>query len=243
MKRLAFALVLAVVLGVAAYFVVPRISPRTAATPPPPAAAPQSMSADAQREFDRWYSAQPRFAVPVSSDGALVLVVKFTDYQCPGCGWSHGAYVPVLAKWEKRFPGAVRLVSKQYPLNTDCNKAVSRTLHPVACEAAVAALLADEQHRGKAMEDWLYANQEMMTPDGVRQAAASVAGVANLDAGRSKALQAVTADTQMARMLGVSSTPTFFINGVKMVRTDKVMQPDELDAAIAYELRKAGKIK
>ena len=92
------------------------------------------------------------------------------------------------------------------------------------------------------MADWLYVNQEALTPAVIRSAAASVGGVRQFDAGLPGAWTRVTADTQIARMLGVSSTPTFFINGVKMARTDKVMPPDELDAAIAWELKKAGTI-
>jgi len=238
MRRIATAFVIAIGLGVAWYFVLPRTAqPRVA-----PAAAVQSMTPDALREFDRWYEAQQRFVVPISSEGALVLIVKFTDYQCPGCAWSHTVDAPVLAKWGARFPGAVKLVEKQYPLNTECNKAVSRSLHAAACAAAAAVLLAHDQRRGREMADWLYANQEALTPAAIRQAAASIGGVRQFDAGLPGAWTRVAADTQIARMLGVSSTPTFFINGVKMARTDKVMPPDELDAAIAWELKKAGKI-
>ena len=46
------------------------------------------------------------------------------------------------------------------------------------------------------------------------------------------------ADIALGNLLGVSATPTFFINGVKV---QGGLQPQFFDAAIAYELKKAGK--
>jgi protein-disulfide isomerase len=243
MKRVAIALLVALALGVAAYFLLPRLRTGPPAVPAPAASAAETLSGDALRQFDAWYAAQLRFAVPISTDGAAVLVVKFTDYQCPGCAWTHTAYEPVLSKWTAERPGALKFVVKQYPLNTDCNPAVSRTLHPAACDAAVAVLLAAPSPQASSLEDWLYANHESLTPASVRQAAADIGHVRNLEAGRAPALDTVRNDAQIGRMLGVSSTPTFFVNGVKLLRDGKLVQPAEFDAAIAFEMRRTGVIK
>jgi protein-disulfide isomerase len=48
-------------------------------------------------------------------------------------------------------------------------------------------------------------------------------------------LNDVKVDTSLGGFLGVHSTPTFFINGVQIPS----LQPQLLDAAIAYELKKA----
>jgi protein-disulfide isomerase len=50
-------------------------------------------------------------------------------------------------------------------------------------------------------------------------------------------LEQVRADIALGRQLGVASTPTFFVNGVKIVGG---LRPQFFDAAIAYELKKAG---
>jgi len=92
-------------------------------------------------EFERWYSSQPRVPLIIPSDGAKVLVVKFNDFQCPACGQSYQQYKPVFAKYDAQQPGAVRLVLKDYPLNRDCNDNMMQTLHPAACDAAVAVRL------------------------------------------------------------------------------------------------------
>ncbi|MGE5359355.1 MAG: DsbA family protein [Bacteroidales bacterium] len=238
MKRLVAALALAIALGVAAYFLLPRLRPATPPAQAPAAVQPETLTGDALRQFEAWYQAQPRFLVPISSDGAAVLIVKFTDYQCPGCAWTHTVYAPVLARWQAQHPGAVKLVSKQYPLDTECNPTVVRTLHPAACEAAIAVLLAGQQRA--VMEDWLYAHHESLTTAAVEQAAATVGHVAiHARPARTAALNEVQNDAQVGRMLGVSSTPTFFVNGVKLLRDGKLLQPAEFDAAIAYEMRRA----
>ena len=79
-------------------------------------------------EFMRWYQAQPRLNQPVFTTGAKVVILKFTDLACPACALTHEAYKPVLAKYQAQFPGAVKLVTKDYPLNKDCNPALSGTL-------------------------------------------------------------------------------------------------------------------
>ena len=78
----------------------------------------------------------------VPNDGAKVLIVKFADYQCPACGQAYLQYKPIFAKYAASHPGPVKVVMKDYPLSADCNTNVQRTLHPAACEAAVAVRLA-----------------------------------------------------------------------------------------------------
>jgi protein-disulfide isomerase len=49
-------------------------------------------------------------------------------------------------------------------------------------------------------------------------------------------LEDVRADSQLGQKLGVSGTPTFFLNGIKL----GALRPAAFDAVIAYELKKAG---
>ena len=44
-------------------------------------------------------------------------------------------------------------------------------MHPASCAAAVAVGLARAQKRDGPLEDWLYANQQTLTPESVRKAA------------------------------------------------------------------------
>ncbi|RPJ84215.1 MAG: hypothetical protein EHM13_05405, partial [Acidobacteria bacterium] len=188
-------------------------------------------------EFERWYAEQPRVTVPVSNEGAAVLIVKFTDFQCPGCGQTHFSYKPILAKFEAMYPGAVKQVTKHFPLDATCNPSLVQSTHPGVCTAHAVAVLAARQGRGPQMEDWLYANQQAINPISLRQAAATVGNVTNLEAGLPQALEAVKADVALGRLLRVRQTPTFFVNGT---RIEGGIQPQFLEAAIAYELKKAG---
>jgi uncharacterized membrane protein/protein-disulfide isomerase len=187
-------------------------------------------------EFERWYASQPRVPLVVSPDGAKVLVVKFNDFQCPACGQSYLQYKPIFAKYEAEHPGQVKLVLKDYPLNRDCNDALGQTIHSAACEAAVAVRLAGAHNKTEAMEEWLYTHQPAMTPPSVRQAARDVGQIADFDAKYQSTLSLVKGDVALGRQLGIKSTPTFFINGVKI---EGALPPQYFDQAIAYELQLA----
>ena len=68
------------------------------------------------QQLEQWLAQQPRVPVMAPSDGAAVVIVKFNDYQCPGCGQTYRDYKPVLAKWAKQAPGKVKFITKDYPL-------------------------------------------------------------------------------------------------------------------------------
>ena len=130
-------------------------------------------SAAQLQQLEQWLAQQPRVPVMAPSDGAAIVILKFNDYQCPGCGQTYRDYKPVLAKWAKQAPGKVKFITKDYPLERECNQFVGQDLHLGACEAAVAVRLAREKGKAEAMEDWLFANQPAMNPDTVKKAAAT----------------------------------------------------------------------
>jgi uncharacterized membrane protein/protein-disulfide isomerase len=185
-------------------------------------------------EFERWYASQPRVPLIIPADGAKVLIVKFQDFQCPPCGQTYLQYKPIFAKYDAEHPGQVKVVYKDYPLNRECNDAIGQTIHPAACDAAVAVRLAGGKR--DAMEEWLYTHQPAQTPPSVRQAAHDVGGIADFDAKYPSTIQSVKSDIALGRQLGVKSTPTFFINGVKI---EGGLPPQYFDQAIAYELQHA----
>ena len=174
---------------------------------------------DTQRsEFERYYTAQPRLPLVVPAEGAKVLVVKFNDYQCPPCRATYMEYKGIFAKYEASQPGAVRLVLKDFPLESECNASITTDLHASACEAAVAVRLAREHGRAEQLEQWIFDNQPRLTPQLVREGARDVGQVTDFDARYQATLAAVKADIAYGRELGVTATPTFFINGVEDFR-------------------------
>jgi protein-disulfide isomerase len=203
-------------------------------------AAGAGQTVDRQSEFTRYWETQPRVQVPVSAEGATILVVKFSDYQCPACAQSYLDYKEILARYQGQYPGAIRVVTKDYPLETECNSNMNRDMHQAACEAAVAARLARLKGRGEAMEEWLYTNSVALTPASVRQAVREIAGVMDFDAQYPAVLNQVKSDIALATVMNIKVTPTFFVNGVKL---EGGLPRGYFELALQLELKKAGKIK
>ena len=111
--------------------------------------------------------------------------------------------------------------------------------HPAACEAAAAVRHGAQQERRVGREDGgvaVHATSRRSTPDQVKEAAQDVAGIQDFDAKYDGALLEVRSDVGMGAMLGVKSTPTFFINGRKICRAGS---RGSFDAAIDLEMRRA----
>ena len=131
------------------------------------------------------------------------------------------------------------MVVKDYPLQPECNVNMPRPLHSAACDAAVAVRLAQQRLKGDSLEEYLYSHQSTMSPATVKDAAFAIAGVQDFDLQYPRVIADVKADVALGHKLGVTGTPTFFINGVGLAAA----APQTIDLAIAYELKKAGKIK
>ncbi len=133
---------------------------------------------------------------PVS---AAVTIVEYADFECPACRES----VAVLKQLTNLYPGQVRLVHRDLPLPA----------HPGAQPAAEAAHCAYEQGEFWAYHDALFSHAPPV--DHLKLAKDlqldTKAFHSCLSSGRPQA--AVSKDIQEARRLGISGTPTFFVNG------------------------------
>src|SRR5262244_65862 len=149
--------------------------------------------------------------VEVSTDGAPirgaadapVTVVEFSDFECPFCKQTH----PTLKQLLDRYPGKVRLAYRDFPLDS---------IHPQARRAAEAARCADEQGKFWNYHDILYANHPKVSEENLKNLAKEVGLDVNafdrcLSSGKFKAT--VQRDLIDGAKLGVTGTPTFFING------------------------------
>jgi uncharacterized membrane protein/protein-disulfide isomerase len=230
------ALSLALAFGVGAIALValfPRQVDALAAANAAAAAPIRTLETSEQSNFEQWYTSLPRVPLAVPTDGAKVLIVKFNDYQCPPCRMTWEQYKPVIAKYMAQYPGKVKFVTKDYPLDGECNVNTPGAGHAAACEAAVAVRLARAKGRADAMEEWLFANQPQITPDLVRQGARSIGGVTDFEAQYAKTLELVKTDIALGASVKVTGTPTFFVNGARV----PIIKPEFFDAAIAYELK------
>jgi uncharacterized membrane protein/protein-disulfide isomerase len=229
-RPVALAAALLFVIGtVSAIVYFPRAEQRAAAEHTPGPAL-----TEAQRsEFERWWELQPKVDLPFPTDGAKVLVVKFNDYQCGGCKESHFAHEPVLARYK---PSEVKFVLKHFPLAPACNAAVSRVVHPAACDAAAAAVMARSKGTFDKLSGWLFAHHEELSPATVRRAAAEIGGITDFDAQYARAMEEVKADAAAGTALGVGRTPTFFVNGR---RIEGGMPPQYFEVVLELELKRA----
>jgi uncharacterized membrane protein/predicted DsbA family dithiol-disulfide isomerase len=202
------------------------------------AAIAQAAASSQQSEFERWYTAQPRVPLIVPNEGAKVLIVDFSDFQCPYCRQAWVALKPVIDKYNKQQPNTVRLVMKDFPLDSKCNANVQNGgPHPSACDAAVAVRLAKAKGKDDVLENWFFSDQqENMTPDNVRKWAHDIGLVTDFDAKYASTIEAVKSDIAFGHTLQVNATPTMFINGVKI---PGVLRTEYYDQAIALELKRA----
>ncbi len=150
----------------------------------------------------------PVMTIPVGDDpawgspAAPVTIVEFADFECPACKDS----LPALRQLRDLYKDQVRLVYRDFPLSS----------HPQARPAAEAAHCAHEQGKFWAYHDALFAQAPDLKPSDY-MALAERLGLnpaeftACLAGTRPKA--AVARDLAEAQGLGLSGTPTFFING------------------------------
>ncbi|MEO8522245.1 MAG: vitamin K epoxide reductase family protein [Acidobacteriota bacterium] len=200
------------------------------------AAAPMTALTDQQHaELIKWWDLQPRVDMSNPAPGAKVVVVGFSDFQCPHCRSAHETYRGLIAKYAGN--SQVRFIARHFPLEGECNPNAPGGNHMAACEAAAAVVMARQTGKAAAMEDWLYENQITLTPSSVREAAKSVGGIGDFNGGYAKALEEVKEDARMGGLLGVTSTPTFFLNGRKLPAG--VVPPEYIDALITVELQRA----
>jgi uncharacterized membrane protein/protein-disulfide isomerase len=238
--RLVAALLL-VVLAIFGIVRFPREATLAQAAPAVASATVTTASDNAQKRFEDLWAAQPRIDLGIPADGAKVVIVKFNDWQCPSCKLSYFAYKPVLDKYAQTMPGAVKYVTKDYPLNSRCNFSISREMHAGACEAAVAVRVANEKGKAEQMISWLFSNQEALTPQSVQAQAKSMLGVVDFNRDYVRFLPEIKRDAADGAALNVQYTPTYYVNGVKAQANEGTwLAAEYFDYAIQYELKKAG---
>jgi uncharacterized membrane protein/protein-disulfide isomerase len=198
-----------------------------------PVVAPQPLTDDQKGDLERWWNVQPRTALPISNDGAKVLLVKFSDYQCPGCRATYFAYEPLLAKYKDR-PADFKYVLEHFPLSAECNPAVKAVVHPVSCTAAAAVIMAGPKGTAAKLNDWLFLHQDQLTPARVREAAQDVGGIADFNAELPAALAEIRKQGEVGGELKVDQTPTYFLNGRRIA---PAITAEAMDFLIELELK------
>jgi protein-disulfide isomerase len=155
---------------------------------------------------------------------APITLVAFSDFECPFCS----RVVPTLKQLEEEYKGKIRVAFKHQPLG----------FHANAKPAAMASMAANEQGKFWEYHDKLFANQKALDRASLEKYAQEL----GLDMGRFKAAldsnkydALVSADMAEAGRVGVEGTPTFFVNGRKLVGA---VPADAFKQLIDEELKK-----
>jgi protein-disulfide isomerase len=147
----------------------------------------------------------PTAGAPVRGpEGAAITLVEFSDFQCPFCLTAVAKLNAVM----DAYPGKIKLIFKQFPLD----------MHSQAALAAAAAVAAHRQGKFWPMHDALFAHRGGLSRP-VILALARTIGLdvqrfqADLDSAETKA--AIARDAEDGDRAGVEGTPSVFINGRK----------------------------
>ena len=211
--------------------------------PPPPktAASPQTdeeAARDSRSDLEKWQDAIHQ-EVPVSArdysrgpEDAPVQIVEFSDFECPFCKRADASIKAVL----ERYPDDVRLVYKNFPLDMSCNSDMAAQLHPYACKAAVMARCAGRRDPQLfwRFHDAIFAGGDLS--DEALDGLAMELGVTGDDfdacVSGTEVFDEVREDVALAAKLGVTATPTFFVNG----RPASSYEPDAMGSIIDFIL-------
>lgn len=133
--------------------------------------------------------------------GAQIILVEFSDFQCPACG---GAY-PAVKKILSDYSGKVRLVFQHFPLN----------FHPLARPAAYASECAAEQGKFWEYHDKIFENQPALSEENLKKWAKDLSlNLSDFNSCLDNQKHKIKVDegVSLGNEIGVGGTPTFYVN-------------------------------
>lgn len=154
---------------------------------------------------------------------APVTIVMFSDFQCPACAATH----PVLKKVIAEYGAKVRFVVRDFPLS----------MHKDSFQAALAANAANKQGKFFEYTEILYGRQNALDTASLKKYAAELGlnlQKFEIDLSDEKAASEIRKDIEDGNSYGISSTPTVYVNGVKVRR----LSADGFREAIEQALKK-----
>ncbi len=150
----------------------------------------------------------PSSASTTGNKDAKVYLVEFSDFQCPACK----ATEPAVDAVTKEFADRIVFGYRHFPLDQ----------HAYAKRAAAAAEAAKRQGKFWEMHDALFTNQETLSDETVLQIAGDIK--LNVETFRKDwndptIATIIEKDQAAGLQFGVNATPTFFLNGKKLLLT------------------------
>ena len=170
-----------------------------------------------------------------------VILVEYGDFQCPACESAH----PNIKAITEQYSNEIAFVFRNFPLST---------IHPNARASAGVAEAAGLQGKYWEMHNYLYENQDAWSSLTGAERTDAFVGYATLleldiaqfktDLASEAVGQKISFDQAIGKKLNVDSTPTFYLNGVKIegevVSDVQNGTGDKLRTLINDALKKAG---
>jgi protein-disulfide isomerase len=161
----------------------------------------QKAQADALKQVRKNTKALIGNAPVQGASDRQIVMVAFSDFQCPYCATADKSIKQFMAKHNDK----VTLVYKYFPLTQ---------IHPEALPAARAAWAANKQGKFWEYHDALFANQAKLGEAFYLETATSLKlNLSKFNADRKIADDAIVEDFKLGRKLGIDGTPTFIMNG------------------------------
>jgi protein-disulfide isomerase len=170
--------------------------------PTPAAAAAAPAARPGRPDPSKVYKVAVGEAPTKGPKNAKVQIVEFSDFQCPFCS----RVTPTLDQVQETYGDKVSVSFKHLPLS----------IHSKAPEAHAAAQAAYLQGKFWEMHDLIFANQRAMSREKYIEFATQLeldVEKFKKDMDSKKVKDQISADTRQASQLGVTGTPSLFING------------------------------
>ncbi len=175
------------------------------------------------------------------NNDAKVVVVNFDDFQCPFCSRMHQTLFPQILK---EYGDRVKFVYKDFPLSE---------MHPWAMHAAVDANCLGAQNNDAYWDfaDYIHSSQREVSSERSREAQFAALDRITTEQGQKHGVdpaklqsclkaqkdEAVKASIKEGEDIGVSATPTLFINGQEV---DGAMSVERIESMLDAALVRAG---
>ncbi len=149
--------------------------------------------------------------IKIGTSSAGVTLIEYSDFQCPACA----AYYPLVSQLISEFEGKLLFAYRFFPLPNHKNGMI----------ASQAGFAAHKQGKFKEMQDMLFINQNSWANEGNPQEIyigyAIKIGlnieqfIADMNSDETKKF--IKKQYSEGAGIGVNSTPTFFVNGAKIL--------------------------
>jgi protein-disulfide isomerase len=174
---------------------------------------------DNERVFLRWYASQLSPRNSSLRNGNLSITI-YTDYLCPSCAAGVPKAESVIASIRSRTAVPLEVSVRDFPLDALCNAANRRPQHPAACYAAAAVRLVRRDRGNTAADDfvtWLYQSASTLSEGRISARLEELQLGHEMAKDRVALTEEVRRDVASGREVGVTGTPTVFVDGVKLV--------------------------